>query len=109
MRVLVILFCLHTFGIASGQTVILPDTNFRNKLIASYPQVMQGDSLNISQAAALTGSLTLSFSNISNAYGVQYFTSITNLDLTNNNIDTLPDISTITGLQRFYASNNKLT
>ena len=109
MRIIFSLVLLLALRVASGQTFILPDTNFRNKLISIYPQVMHGDTLILSNAAALTGTLNLSYSNIADASGIQYFTSITNLNLTNNQLTTIPDISAITGLQRFYVSGNKLT
>jgi internalin A len=94
---------------ANAQTVALPDVNLRNKLIANYPQVMQGNELDIAEAAALHGMLDLANSNISNADGIQYFTSITTLRLSGNQLSTIPDISGITGLVNFYASENQLT
>jgi internalin A len=109
MRILLILVLLFSASFAFSQTVSLPDTNFRNKLISSYPQVMQGNQLVLAKAAALTGTLDLRNANISDASGVQYFTGITVLNLSNNKLTTLPDISTTTGLLNFYASNNLLT
>jgi len=109
MRILPILLFFLAIRLAFGQTVILPDTNLRNKLIASYPQVMQGNVLNVSKAAALTGTLDIRNANIADATGVQYFTSIITLDMTNNQIAIMPDISAITGLQHFYATQNELS
>lgn len=92
-----------------GQLVSLPDVNLRNKLLASYPQVMTGNQLDVAKAAAHTGTLDLRNSNISNATGIQYFTGISTLDLTNNQLATIPDISGISGLINFYATYNQLT
>lgn len=109
MRALFITFFYLTLHVAFGQTVVLNDTNLRNKLIASYPQVMQGNLLDISKAEVLPGTLDLRSANIVDATGIQYFKSIKTLDLGNNQLTTIPDISSITGLLNFYATNNFLT
>ena len=109
MRILFITFFFLSINVSFSQTVMLPDNNLRDKLIASYPQVMQGNLLDISKAALLSGTLNVSFANIADATGVQYFKNITTLDLSNNQLTTVPNISSITGLVNFYASNNKLT
>ncbi|MFN8415370.1 MAG: glycoprotein [Cytophagaceae bacterium] len=109
MRIIYIVFLTFILNTVWGQTVALPDNNLRDKLIASYPQVMQGNLLDISKAALLTGSLDLRFSNIVDASGIEYFKSIITLDLSNNQLTTIPDISGITGLINFYANNNNLT
>ncbi len=93
--------------ICFAQTVELADTNFRNKLKADYPQVMQGDQLLISAANALGGKLSIREANIKNISGIEHFTSITTLDLTDNELTTMPDISSITGLINFYGNNNQ--
>jgi internalin A len=94
---------------AFSQTITLPDNNLRDKLIASYPQVMQGNQLNTANAAALTGTLNLTNANITDATGIQYFTGITTLDLSHNQLSIFPNISAISGLVKFYASYNNLT
>jgi Leucine-rich repeat (LRR) protein len=109
MRILFVLILLFPISIAFSQTVNVPDVNLKNKLMLSYPQVMQGNQLDLSKAAALTGVLNLRNASISDATGIQYFTGITTLDITNNLLTTLPDISAITGLVNFYATNNLLT
>lgn len=105
----IFLLLLFFVRFAYAQTVALPDANMRDKLITTYPQVMQGNELDITEAAALTGMLDLANSNISNAEGIQYFTSITTLRLSGNQLGSLPDFSGITGLVNFYASDNELT
>lgn len=91
------------------QTVSLPDANLRNKLLQSYPQVMQGNNLDIAKAAAHTGTLDLRNSNISNASRIEHFTSITTLNLSFNQLTTIPSIEGTTNLVNFYANNNRLT
>jgi internalin A len=102
---LLLILMVHTI---QGQTVTLPDTNFRNALLEKHPSVIQGNNLLISKAATLTGMLNLSRSNITDATGLEHFTNITSLDLSVNNLKTIPDISSISGLINFYASNNQL-
>lgn len=109
MRILFITFFFLTIHLGFSQTVALPDDNLRDKLIASYPQVMQGNLLDVAKAATLTGTLDLRFANIVDATGVEYFKNIITLDLTSNQLTYVPNLSTITGLVNFYASNNKLT
>jgi len=108
MRVLFGLLLFLGINTAFSQTVSLPDTNLRNKLIASYPQVMQGNQLDLLKAADLTGTLDLRNAHIKDAAGIEYFTGITTLNLSDNQLSTIPDISTTTGLVNFYASNNQL-
>lgn len=91
------------------QTIALPDTNFRNKLIASYPSVMSGNLLNIAAANVFGPDLIVSNSNISDLTGVQYFKSIYKLDASGNNLNTIPDISTFKNIQYLYLNNNQLT
>ncbi len=98
-----------TSSMVSGQTVELPDTNLRNKLLSDYPEVMEGESLSLAAAAAHTGSLDLRNARITDATGIEHFTGITSLDLTNNLLTSLPDLSAISGLVNFYATNNQLT
>jgi internalin A len=109
MRIIFITFFLLSINVAFSQTVTLPDNNMRDKLIMSYPQVMQGNQLDISKAAALSGTLNLTYANISDATGIQYFTNITTLDLSHNVITTFPNISALTNVNNFYASFNNLT
>jgi internalin A len=92
-----------------SQTYALPDASLRSKLMTSYPSVMTGNLLDITAAGNLTGTLNLSSSNISNAEGIQYFTSISSLNLSNNKLEDLPDISGLTQLMYVYLGYNKLT
>ena len=94
---------------AISQSIALPDTNFRNKLIASYPSVMSGNLLNIAAASVFGPDLIVTNSNISDLTGVQYFKSIYKLDASGNNLTTIPDISTFKNIQYLYLYNNQLT
>jgi len=90
--------------IAHAQFTI-PDPNFRQFLVTTYPSVMNGDqTLNIAAANSLSVMFKCSNKGITNLSGIEYFTSITSLEVKNNpaltsipNIDGLTDI-TIVGL-----------
>lgn len=88
---------------------MIPDANFRNKLIASYPSVMTGNQLNIVAAGNFTNDLILTASNISNLDGIQFFTSVFKIDASFNNLTALPNISTLTQLRYLYVNFNRLT
>lgn len=92
-----------------SQVYTLPDTSFRNKLLASYPSVMTGNQLNITAAGNLLGTLNLSYSGIHNVEGIHYFKKINSLNLIYNQLDSIPDISALTQLRSLYLSYNRLT
>jgi internalin A len=105
----IIFFILLMTQAVSGQTVVLPDTNLRNKLITDYPQVMQAGKLLTAKAAALTGALNINNANIKDATGIEYFININFLNIAGNLLRTIPDISGTKNLMGFYANNNQLT
>jgi internalin A len=85
------IFFLLMSRVVYSQTYTLPDANFKNKLYASYPTIFNGGGdLIIAQAATLTGPLYIDNSGISNLSGIEYFTGITELWSTGNNLSTLP-------------------
>ncbi|MFC0777838.1 LamG-like jellyroll fold domain-containing protein [Flavobacterium sp. HJSW_4] len=85
----------------------IPDSNFEQKLIDLG---IDTDGLNgkitIADVNSIT-SLDLSNSNIKNLTGLEYFTSLTTLDVSNNQLTTL-DVSKNTKLTIVYAVNNPL-
>ncbi|MBW8050117.1 MAG: T9SS type A sorting domain-containing protein [Cytophagales bacterium] len=88
----------------------IPDTNFRNFLVANYPTFMDAnDSLLIDSAATLTGTLDCSAQNIADLTGVQYFVNIGILYCFNNQLTALPDLSNNTALQQLHCAFNQLT
>lgn len=90
-------------------TVAIPDTNFRKKLLLSYPTLMTGEELNIAAAKASTKDMQLANCNIYDLTGIEYFISIYKLDIAGNKISTIPDISNYKNIQFLYMNNNKLT
>lgn len=88
--------------------MVLPDTNFRNKLIQSYPSVMLGDKLNIAAANNFVFDLLIDSSNIKDLTGVEHFISIYKLSAIGNQIKKIPDISNYKNLKYLWVSINQL-
>lgn len=114
--------------------VVIPDANFRQFLINTYPSVMKPDqTLDTTAAKTITGIFNCYNKNVSDVTGIQYFTGINKLYLPKNNLSylptdfnrlannltelqldtnkfvTLPDLSKFTSLQRLKVRENKLT
>ena len=91
--------------------VILPDTNFRNFLIATYPTVMNPDkTLNISAANAYNGMFQCYNRNIINLSGIEYFTNITMLEVKYNpGLQSIPNIDGLIGITVLGLDSNGLT
>lgn len=105
---LITLFLFFIATVGWSQTVSIPDVNLRNKLLSDYPQVMQGDELDINAAAMLMGSIYLNNAGIENAEGVQYFTSVHTLSLNSNQLTTIPNISNLSNLENLFLSYNQI-
>ncbi|MBO9583149.1 MAG: T9SS type A sorting domain-containing protein [Flavobacterium sp.] len=92
----------------TAEYVMLPDTNFEQKLIDLG---IDTDGLNgkitVADASSIT-SLDLSNSNIKDLTGIEYFTSLTTLDVSNNQLTSL-DVSNNLLLETLNASSNQLT
>lgn len=100
------LFCFTVFG----QTVNIPDANFKNALLNHDPIIdTNGDSeIQTLEANNFNGILDVSQKNISDLTGIEYFINITDL-LCNNNALTSIDISNNTLLQKINCAANSLT
>lgn len=94
----------------NAQTYVIQDINLRNKLINDYPTLMnnQGE-LIISAAQAMSVDLILDNSNISNADGLQFFTSTGILKIRNNKLTNLSQLGLMKNLRRAYINGNKIT
>src|SRR6478609_4659129 len=109
MRIIFIIFFSLIIQVGFCQFVTLNDVNLTQKLKDSYSGVMQGNLLDTVKTATITGTLDLRFAGIVDATGVEYFKSINTLDLGTNQVAIVPNLSKITGLINFYATNNNLT
>jgi Leucine-rich repeat (LRR) protein len=106
ITLLAIVFCLHT----KAQTwFVVPDTAFVTYLHTIVPGAMQGDSMDITNTLVTSSTHTINVrsKHISNLSGVEYFTSLTNLDCSQNTISSLPTLAN--SLTWLWCSNNALT
>ena len=96
MKKLILLLSLVFIKQTNAQPyVLIPDVNFANYLQVLIPTAMHGDSLNTSSTCTVVttmGTLNVSSRSISNLFGVQYFTSLTNLSCSANSLTSLPTL-----------------
>ena len=79
-----------------------PDPNFRNFISSKYDNVLTSNEI------AGATSMDCSSQNISNLKGIEYFTALTVLTCSNNNLGSL-DVSKNVALERLHCSTNQLT
>jgi Leucine-rich repeat (LRR) protein len=79
-----------------------PDANFRSWLLENFPGYIHDGHVNN------WGVFNLSGKNISNLKGIEYFTNLSSLNISNNNLTSV-DLSHNTNLEDLYCSNNQLT
>lgn len=80
----VVLFC----GIIDAQIINIPDANFKAKLISLGVDTNADGNIQEAEAAVVT-LLNLSFSNISNLSGIEYFNNLLNLQANNNSLSSI--------------------
>lgn len=106
---IILTILLFTGSLANGQTVNLPDTNFRNVLQRYYPSLMTGDQLNVGAANSFTNDLFVKNANISDLTGIEHFTSVYKIDASGNKINYVPDLSANQNLEYLYLNFNNLS
>lgn len=95
MKRFILGFCLVVIGLmeAKAQYVTIPDANFAAYLQSYYGSCMSGNQLNINCSAVTSAtSLDCSYQSISDLEGIQYFTSLTDLNCNGNQLTTLPPL-----------------
>ena len=97
--------------IGFGQNVNIPDANFKAYLVGNSLINTNGDTeIQVSEAAAVTGhfnAINCGGLNISDFTGIEYFTSLTELYCSNNQI-TILDLSQNTALIELDCNDNQL-
>ena len=89
-----------------GDNINIPDANFKAYLVANFDK--DGDmEISLAEAAAVTGINCYSKS-IASLEGIQYLTSLTELDCSSNRLTSL-DVGKNTALTELYCNDNSLT
>jgi len=106
---LTVLLLIGFLAFLKSQVVNIPDANFKAYLI-SNPQINTNNDnqIQVSEAAAFTGTISCNGRSIINLTGIEAFVNITGLSLTQNQVTTL-DISKNTSLTYLDCSVNQLT
>jgi hypothetical protein len=94
----------------NAQNVNIPDANFKAYLLGD-PAINTDADLNeisVAEASTFNGSMNCDALSISDLTGIETFTSLTQLDCSNNSLTTL-DLSQNTALNFLQSNNNSLT
>lgn len=105
LLVLLLLFCLGTYA----QNVSIPDVDFKTALTSNANVNINGDAeIQVTEAAAYTGTMDVSSRGISSLLGIEAFTQLTGLNCSSNQLTRL-DVSQNTALTTLYCQNNSLS
>lgn len=110
MKKLLLLLSIVTMRQTHGQTyVTIPDANFVSWLQTNIPSAMSGNQMDTTNIAVTTTTHTIDVvgKNISNLYGIQYFSSLDTLYCLNNYLTTFTRFPN--SLVYLNCSNNTLT
>jgi len=109
MKKLLLLLFSIVITITFGQNVSIPDVNFKAYLVGDTAINTNGDSeIQIAEATAFTGSIYCGSNSISDLTGIEYFTNLTYLSCSNNQLTSL-DVSNNTALTVLSCGGNHLT
>lgn len=130
LKTSLILFCVAfslSFSWTNAQFVTINDTAFANWLNSSYPMCMAGNQMDTTCAEIVSeDGVDISFGNVVNLDGIQYFDSLVALRAGNNSIATFPTLPPLlrelnlsfnafsavgalpAGLRRLHIDNNNL-
>lgn len=109
-QVTLLLVFLVGFGTAKGtaQYVSIPNTTFKNWVLAHVPHPTSTTNITPAEAAAYTGTITIGGANLTDLTGIQAFTHITLLNVSANALTTL-NVSGCTALNTLSCTYNSLT
>jgi len=109
-QVTLLLLFLLGFGTAkvTAQYVSIPNTTFKNWVLAHVPHPTNANNITPAEAAAYTGSITIGGANLTDLTGIQAFTHITLLNVSANALTTL-NVSGCTALNTLSCTFNSLT
>jgi hypothetical protein len=91
LSIFIMIISLFPFKNASGQWVLIPDSNFRNAIAVLVPAAISGNNMDTTNAQIITmTSLNVSNKQIQNLSGIQYFDQLTALYCSSSAITTIP-------------------
>ncbi|MFV0572485.1 MAG: leucine-rich repeat domain-containing protein [Xanthomarina gelatinilytica] len=109
MRKLVLFLLVGYSAILQSQNVNIPDSNFKKSLIENPKINTNGDAeIQITEAKTYTGAIICFGCNIQSLKGIEAFTSLTSLDVRENQLTSI-DLSNNTKLNGLWCSYNNLT
>ena len=96
--------------LVAAQNVNIPDANFKAALVANTAINTNGDTeIQTDEAAVFSGAMDVNFKDISDMTGLEAFTSLTELDCSNNPSLSSLDMSANLSLRRLYCISNHLS
>jgi len=110
MKKTLLLICLFVISFSQAQIINFPDGYFKAALMLNMPAIdTNGDGeIQVAEANTYSSKLSLSNRNITDATGISYFTSVTDLEIHNNQLTGL-DLSSNLSLTRVLCYYNQLT
>ena len=109
MKIKLLFFLLLFSSIWEAQNVNIPDANFKSYLLGNLNINTNGDSeIQVSEANNFTGSIDCSNKLILSLEGIEYFTNITDLNCSDNQLTSL-DLSSNTSLIYLLCGYNQLS
>ncbi|WP_052593191.1 T9SS type A sorting domain-containing protein [Aureispira sp. CCB-QB1] len=109
LTTIVAIGCVFYAGTTMAQNVNIPDANFKAYLVGNSSINTNGDSeIQVSEAAAFTGTINCSNQSISDMTGIESFINLSQLNCYNNSLSNL-DVSNNTNLTHLQCYNNSLS
>ena len=109
MKAILTTLVLFLSLISQGQSILFTDAHLKSAIIAEGVDTNGDGQISISEARAVTGTLDLSSSNISNITGLSYFINVTSLNLGSNQITGSVSFTNNTELASLDLSNNQIS
>lgn len=92
-----------------AQYITLPDPQFVQFLKDNYPSVLNANlQLDTNKAKTIVDKMVAGRKNIKNAEGVQYFHKLTQLQLDNNGLESMPNIDSLQDITVLLLDTNRL-
>jgi hypothetical protein len=109
-QITLLMFLLLGMGTSKvhAQYVTIPNTTFKNWVLAHVPHPTSTTNITPAEAAAYTGTITIGGSNLTDLTGIQAFTHITLLNVSANALTSL-NVSGCTALNTLSCTYNSLT